>query len=164
MRKPLAHLVCQGLFVVLTGSLLAGCQKADDQLAGVPPPTTVRHDIPELVTRFPPLVEPASAAWVLWSDDGGGDGDAPADPQVEWLDAVVQLAPGSAEALIAFTRPTDTGRKPSVQEILRPDVPEGPFLTGDALDQAFSSVTASSYAYLDQGRNILVLQSTGVRG
>jgi hypothetical protein len=161
MRKSLVHLVCRGLFAVLLGLTLVGCQTDDEQaVTGPPPPTTVSHDVAELVKRFPTLGKPVSAAWVQWNDDNS----APAGLKVEWLDAVVHLQPGASEALVAVTRPTDTGQKPSVQEVLRPEVPDGPFLTGDALDQAFSSADSSSYAYLDRGRQILVLQSTGVSG
>jgi hypothetical protein len=163
MRKSLAHLVCQGLFVALTASLLAGCQKSDEPAAGPPPPTVVRHDLPDLVKRYPPLGEPASASWVVW----GGNVAAGEDPDqinVEYVDAVVVLKPGGADALVTYAKPTDTGRTPLVQEILRSEVPAGPFLTSDALDKAFGSFDASTYVYLDRGRNTLVLQSTGLSG
>lgn len=159
MRKSLVHLVCRGFFAFGIALTLVACQNDEQTVSDPPPPTTVRHDVAELVTRFPILGDPVSATWVLWNDE-----NAPADLKVDWLDAVVQLQPGPSEALVAITRPTDTGRKPTVQEILRADVPDGPFLTGDALDKAFSSADSSSYAYLDRGRHILVLQSTGVSG
>jgi hypothetical protein len=160
MRRSLVHVVCQGLFVVMTASLLAGCQKGGVKAgSGPPPPTAVRHDLPDLVKRFPTLIDPVSAAWVTWGDDTGG---APEGWNVEYLDAVVHLPSSSTQALVSVTRPTDTGRKPSVQTILSSEIPGGPYLTGDGLDRAFSSANASSYAYLDRGRNVLVLQSTGV--
>jgi hypothetical protein len=160
MRRSLAHVVCQGLSVLAIVSLVAGCQKSDERAAQAPPAPTVRHDLPELVKRFPPLGEPLTASWVTWDDDQAG---APAEWNVEYLDAVITLNPLASNALIAVTKPTDTGRKPLVQEVLRPEVPAGPFLTGDVLDSAFSSPAASTYAYLDRGSSTLVLQSTGVR-
>jgi hypothetical protein len=159
MRKSLAHVVCQGLSVGLVGVLVVGCQKADQSSGGPPPPTTVRHDVAGLVEKFPALGEPASVAWVTWGDDSA---ETSAEWNVEYLDAVVRLTPLATNALITITKPTDTGRVPQVQEILRSEVPAGPFLTSDGLDLAFGSNDASTYAYLDRGNNALVLQSTGV--
>lgn len=161
MRKSLAHLVCQGFFVVTAVILLAGCQSADQQGRGPVPPTDVHHDVAGLVQRFPALGEPASVSWVTWGD---GSGETPGGWTVEYLDAVVRLNPLATNALITIAKPTDQHRAPQVQDVLRSEVPAGPFLTSDGLDAAFSSTDASTYAYLDRGANVLVLQSTGVGG
>jgi hypothetical protein len=154
--------VCQGFFVagiVVIAMLAAGCQKSDAP-GGPPAPTTVRHDLPELVARFPPIVDPVSADWVTWGEEPG---EAEGYWGVEYLDAVVHLKPAAVDALVTVAKPALEGRTPTVQQILRSAVPGGPFLTGSGLDAAFSSANASTYAYLDRGRSVLVLQSTGVR-
>lgn len=75
---------------------------------------------------------------------------------------MVRLAPAVAEAMIAQFEPTDTGRAPRVQDVLEPEMPPGPFLTGDLLDVGFSSDSTSTYAFLDRERATLVLQATSL--
>jgi hypothetical protein len=163
MRKSLAHLVCQGFLVFSSALVLVACHGGDDSAgSGPPPPTVVRHDAAPLVARFPLIVDPVSVAWVQWHD--GGDPAQPESLDVEWVDAVIHLAPGATNAFLALYHPRDEGRRPAVQDILKSEVPDGPFLTGSALDGAFASFDSSSYAYLDRGRDVLVLQSTGVGG
>ncbi len=156
MRKSLVHLVCQGPFVVLIGALVVGCQKADEYpVSGPLPPTEVRHDLDPLTKRFPAIGTPTSATWVTWNSATGGL----AAPTTYWIDAVVTLAPATAAALVASHRPTDDGKRPTVQALLASNVPTGPFLTSASLDEALSTSGWRSSVYLDRNGNQLVISA-----
>lgn len=145
------------LAVLCAAALVAGCSPgAEEPAAGEPPPAEVHRDIPGLTKVFPAIGAPESVAWVQW---GGPSGDAEVAP-VRWTDAVVRLAPAVADAMVAQFEPTDTGRRPRVQDALAAEVPPGPFLTGELLDTGFSSDSTSTYAFLDQEHATLVLQAT----
>jgi hypothetical protein len=133
-----------------------GCSKGQEQPAPAAPPLEVRHDVAGLTAVFPAIGVPESVAWVQWSGSAGGDTTA------QWTDAVVHLAPAVVEAMAGQFEPTDTGRKPQVQEELSADVPQGPFLTGERLDDGFSSAATSAYAFLDRQHATLVLQATSL--
>jgi hypothetical protein len=144
----------------LCAAVVAGCAGAPAQ--PVPdvsaPPAEVHRDIPGLAKEFPGIGAPESVVWLHWDDPAAGD----ADTGVSWTDAVVRLTPTVAEAMVAQFEPTDTGRAPRVQDVLRPEVPTGPFLTGVLLDAGFSSDSTSTYAFLDRERATLVLQATSL--
>jgi hypothetical protein len=139
--------------------LLAACQSEPDLVViGPPPPAVVRTDTPALTAKFPALGEPVSASWVTWDSDGPAD--LLPSPTVTWIDAVVRLQPATAADLVSRYRPAARSETPTVQDLLRRALPAGPFLTGDALDRAFTSRGWSSWAYLDPKTRDLVLKST----
>lgn len=115
----------------------------------------IRSDAGPLTTRFPALGTPAAVTWVTWKSASGG---VPG-PTTYWIDAVVTLTPQTTAALIAEHRPAPNGKTPSVRNELDAAVPPGPFLTGAALDAAFSTSGWASAAHLDRERNQLVLKS-----
>ena len=133
-----------------------GCSKAEEPAQPPAPPLQVRHDTTGLTPVFPAIGVPESVAWVQWSGSAGGDTTA------RWTDAVVHLAPAVVDAMVQQFEPTDTGRKPRVQDELSADVPQGPFLTGDRLDDGFSSAATSAYVFLDREHATLVLQATSL--
>ncbi|GAA2544353.1 hypothetical protein [Mycolicibacterium diernhoferi] len=119
-------------------------------------PAEVRHDIAGLVEVFPGVGAPESVAWLQWGEPADGG------MAVRWTDAVVRLNPAVADAMAAQFEPTDTGRRPQVQDALSAEIPAGPFLTGELLDAGFSSDSTSTYAFLDRGQATLVLQATSI--
>ncbi|MHA3023190.1 hypothetical protein ACXPWS_23370 [Mycobacterium sp. BMJ-28] len=141
---------------VLCAVAAIGCSRTQEQPQPAAPPLEVRHDAAGLTAVFPAIGVPESVAWVQWSGSAGGDTTA------RWTDAVVHLAPAVVDAMAEQFAPTDTGRKPQVQEELSADVPPGPFLTGERLDDGFSSGATSSYAFLDRAHATLVLQATSL--
>ncbi|MBB2991328.1 hypothetical protein FHR72_002812 [Mycolicibacterium iranicum] len=114
----------------------------------------IRTDSAPLTTRFPAIGTPVSARWVTWhSEDAAVPG-----PTTYWIDAVLTLNPQTTATLTGLD-PTAQGRTPSVAEALRPEVSDGPFLTGPALDAAMSAHGWTAGAYLDAARNQLVLNA-----
>lgn len=154
MKRPLATLL------VCLGPLLVGC---DDEPADPtpPPPTEVRHDLAPLTTRFPSLGEPLAASWVTWNSHHPDDRGVPG-PTTYWIDAVVSLAPVVVDALVRDNQPGQEGESPDVQNLLRPELPTGPYLTGARLDLAFTTPELATAAYLDPSAHVLVLMSTGM--
>ncbi len=156
----------RNLSVIATAALCAavaiGCSGASQDIspdvdpADAAPPTELRHDIAGLVEVFPGVGAPESVAWLQWGELTDGPS------AVVWTDAVVRLSPAVADAMAAQFEPTDTGRRPQVQDALSAEVPAGPFLTGELLDAGFSSETTSTYAFLDRGQATLVLQATSI--
>jgi hypothetical protein len=152
------------LFGIATAGLCAavatGCSasQAPPAPAEAAPPAEVQRDIPALAKVFPGIGAPESVVWMTWGEPAGAD----AGTGVSWTDAVVRLSPAVADAMIAQLKPTDTGRAPRVQDVLQPEVPPGPFLTGELLDAGFSSASTSTYAFLDRERATLVLQATSL--
>ena len=152
MSRPLACLlVCLGL--------VAGCDPVDEPVAAPPPPTEVRHDLGPITSRFAELGTPVSASWV--TRDSNAPGDRVPGPTDYWLDAVVRLDPVTWLRLKTQYDPIEQGHRPEVQELLRSQLPKGPFLTSGALELAFTTPSLASYAYLDAEGNNLVLLSTG---
>lgn len=160
--------------VALCAAVAIGCSTGTDEVAGGelsgagPPPLEVKHDIAGLAQAFPGIGAPESVAWVQWSGPAGeganteGADTEGANTMVRWTDAVVRLTPVVVDAMVTQFKPTDTGRKPVVQDVLQSEVSAGPFLTGELLDAGFSSDSTSTYAFLDRERATLVLQATSL--
>lgn len=146
----------------LCAAVATGCSTPPQEVAAPespPPPTDIRRDIPGLAAVFPAIGAPVAVAWLQWGDDPAGGA---ADAAVRWTDAVVKLAPAVADAMVSQFQPTDTGRAPKVQDALAPDVPPGPFLTGELFDAGFSTDSTATYAFLDRDKSTLVLQATSL--
>jgi hypothetical protein len=160
MRQPPA--IRRGLFAFLVVVVvLAGCGRGAERTAGTPPPPTgVRHDLEPLTSRYPALGEPVSASWVTWNSSRPGDRSVPG-PTTYWIHAVVLLSPTTTTELATRYLPRPEGKRPDVQDLLRPEVPEGPFLTGAALDRAFTTPDLSGFAYLDPVADAVVVMSAG---
>jgi ABC-type Fe3+-hydroxamate transport system substrate-binding protein len=164
MRESPVHPLRRGLFAVICALTVSACgTHADESSAsGDAAPQTVRYDVPALTGMFPAIGKPTSAAWLRWDDEGRNvTMQALNSTRVE---AVIKLTPDTTDALLAQCQPTDAGRAPTVQDILRPELPDGPYLTGDRLDQTFGTPRSTSVAYLDPKQNTLVLESTSMRG
>ncbi|MCP9273834.1 hypothetical protein [Mycolicibacterium arenosum] len=154
MKRPLA------VVLVCLGPLLVGCgDEPDDRTPS--PPTVVRHDLAPLTTRFPALGEPSAASWVTWNSHHPDDRGVPG-PTTYWIDAVVSLAPAVVNALVRDHQPVPEGEVPDVQDLLRPELPAGPYLTDARLDLAFTTPELATAAYLDPSAHVLVLRSTGM--
>jgi hypothetical protein len=143
--------------VGLSALLVTGCQitsgsgaRTEDKPSA---PTEIRHDLDPLTSRFPVAGHPLAASWVTWNNSSRG---VPGQTAY-WIDAVITLEPSKTAALVAQYQPSDQGKQPHVQDILRSDVPAGPFLTGTALDHAFSTSVWRGVTYLDQQDNQLVI-------
>jgi hypothetical protein len=145
-RAPL--LVCA---LIAVGCASGGLDRAEptDQAA------EIRRDTAPLTKRFPAVGSPEAVSWVSWNSSSGR---APG-PTTYWIDAVVTLQPQTAQQLIDDFRPAAAGKTPTVQPVLRSALPPGPFLTGAALDTAFSTSGWATAAYLDAGRHQLVLSA-----
>lgn len=136
---------------------LVGCQGQEQRPAVKWGPGEVRTDLEPLVQRFPVLGTPSAARWM---SGAYGRADVPG-PSTYWIDAVVTLSAADVERVEATYAPTDQGRSPDVVEGMRGRLPEGPFLTGDALDAAFAHERWYASAYLDRKSGELVLVATG---
>jgi hypothetical protein len=153
LQRPLACLL------VCLGPLFVACGGRDRSVGPTPvPPTEVRHDVAPLTSRFPALGAPRTASWVTWNSAPPGDRGVPG-ATTYWIDAVVELAPATATDLIARYRPQAGGRSPDVQDLLRDALPPGPYLTGAALDSAFTTPQFASTAYLDPAAEVVVVIS-----
>jgi hypothetical protein len=146
---------------VVVIALVTGCGPRDDDPAIPAPPTEVRHDVDPLTSRFPVLGTPVSASWVTWNSSDPNDRSIPG-PSTSWIDAVVHLDPNVTTNLVAQYVPIPEEKKPDVQQLLRPELPPGPFLTSARLDLAFTTAALASSAFLDPMANVLVLVSTSM--
>jgi hypothetical protein len=146
---------------VVVIALVTGCGQRDGAPATPAPPTEVRHDVAPLTSRFPVLGTPVSASWVTWNSSVSNDRSVPG-PSTSWIDAVVHLDPHVTTNLVAQYVPIPAGTKPDVQQLLRPELPPGRFLTSTRLDAAFTTVGWASSAFLDPMANVLVLVSTSM--
>lgn len=117
----------------------------------------LRTDLDPLVTRFPVLGTPTGARWMSGTY---GRADVPG-PSTYWIDAVVALVPADVERVRSTYAPTAEGKSPDVVEGLRGRLPDGPFLTGDALDAAFDHERWHASAFLDPESGELVVIATG---
>ena len=141
-------------------SLLAACGPTGEPgVVTPPPPTELRRDTGPLTSRFPMIGEPSTARWVVWNSAGGGDERMPG-PTVYWINAVVTLRSATADELVGRYAPTEQGASPEVAELLRPELPPGPYLSGDELNKAFTTAEWLSRAYLHRPSNRLVLTAT----
>lgn len=116
----------------------------------------LRTDLEPLAKRFPLLSGMAEKA--EWMSGTLGDDRVPG-PSTYWIDAVVTL-PAATVAEIGGGA-GERGATPSVVEGLRDRLPGGPYLTGDALDDAFSAGKWATTAYLAKEANTVVLVATG---
>ncbi|GAA3011936.1 hypothetical protein [Actinokineospora diospyrosa] len=115
----------------------------------------VRTDLEPLTTRFPALAEAESARWMSGTL---GDDRVPG-PSTYWIDAIVTLPP----SLVAKLSPNahDDKAEPAVVEGLQDQLPDGPYLTGPTLDDAFAAQGWSATAYLAKDANTVVLVAKG---
>lgn len=118
---------------------------------------TERHELDPLTSRIPVLEGVTDATWY-----GGtlGSADAPG-PSLYWIDAVVTLPSGTADALRTTLSLTTTAAAPDVVDALAPALPAGQLLVGDELDDAFSSGSWRTTAYLSATGDQLVLVVVG---
>ncbi|MCC8248673.1 hypothetical protein [Saccharothrix luteola] len=144
------------LVALVAAVALVGCQaRAEPAVkAGT---GQLRTDLDPLLSRFPVLGAPTGARWMSGTF---GRADVPG-PSTYWIDAVVALDPAAAEQLMTAHAPTAEGGTPDVVEGMRAELPDGPFLTGDALDAAFDHERWHVSAYLDADSGELVLVATG---
>ncbi|OLR91470.1 hypothetical protein BJP25_00880 [Actinokineospora bangkokensis] len=115
----------------------------------------LRTDLAPLTKRFPGLADARSAQWMSGTL---GDDRVPG-PSTYWIDAVVTLPPAKVSEVTPGTR--ETTDQPPVVDGLRDDVPEGPYLTSDALNSTFTGQGWFVHAYLAKGTDKLVLVATG---
>ncbi len=138
---------------------LTACQhQQEPDVTTSPPPPVVRHDTEPLAQTFPALGAPVSASWIVWGSNGSGG--EPSKLKLEWIDAVVQVAPATMNELVTRYDPEDVGHRPAVQKVLEPDLPPGPFLTGVEMNVFFGATRRSTRAFLDPAHNTVVLQSS----
>lgn len=116
-----------------------------------------RTDIEPLTSRFSALGTPESA---IWMSGTYGDPDVPG-PSTYWIDAVVQLAPATARELRRDYAPQPTDETPDVVDGIGADLPDGPLLTSDRLDAAFTEGRFSAVAYLAPDSDSVVLVALG---
>lgn len=128
------------------------------------PPAAEKHGTGELrvdpgplTDRFSALAEPDE---VRWMSGTYGDPAAPG-PSTYWIDAVVSLEAEEVNAMVDTYAPTPTGETPPVVSGLHEHLPPGPYLTGDALNAAFTEDRWWASAYLDPTAGVLVLVATG---
>ncbi|MDA2894442.1 hypothetical protein PDG61_26280 [Mycolicibacterium sp. BiH015] len=140
------------LAALLLCGVLAACSPSSVEQAE----RELRTDTEPLTSRFPAIGTPVSATWVTWNN---------ADPRVPgpttyWIDAVITLQPQTARAL-ADLAPATHVSTPEVAEEVRAEVSGGPFVTGTALNGALSTPGWAATGYLDDARNLLVLNAVG---
>jgi hypothetical protein len=168
MARALDALVMTTTLAVLATACSGGGDRSDDSAGASPAPAEgeVREDPAPLTRRFPAVGDPVSVRWmsgVLGEGDSGSDAriDVPG-PSTYWIEAVIELAPDSAERLrswaLASSAPSDEG-PPPLHELLRSSLPDGPFLAGDALDAGLTDDEWSTDAYLSEDGHTLVLLS-----
>ncbi|GAA1977908.1 hypothetical protein GCM10009718_12960 [Isoptericola halotolerans] len=117
----------------------------------------LRADLEPLTDRFSALGTPVGATWASGTT---GDREVPG-PTTYWIDAVIQVDPAVAQALAAETSPVETTDAPDVVDALVPALPDGPLLTGPALDERFAESGFVTAAYLDVDDATLVLVALG---
>ena len=143
------------------GPLLVGCGGDSQPAVDTPPaPTEVRHELDPLTSRFPDLGTPVSASWVTWNSAGPNDDRSIPGPTTYWINAVVHLDPDTTTKLVAQYLPIPGSEQPDVQDLLRTELPPGPYLTSVTLDLAFTTPELATHAYLDPMADVLVLGST----
>ena len=135
---------------------LTACQQQQQQEPDVTaPPPVVRHDTEPLARTFPALGIPVSASWITW-----GNVAEVSNLKLQWIDAVVQVAPKVMDSLVEQHESEVTTQRPAVQKVLEPDVPPGPFRTGVELNMKFGGERRSTRVFLDPQRDMVVLQSS----
>lgn len=117
----------------------------------------VRTELDPLTKRFSALGTPTAATWLSGTV---GDEDVPG-PTTYWIDAVVELEPEVAQALADETAPEETSEAPGVVDALSASLPDGPLLTGQALDARFAESGFTARAFLDVDDATVVLVALG---
>ena len=161
----LTSLVALGLLVgCTTGSdpsdRTGGPEMTESTRTGAPTKSgtgEVRSDLAPLTDRFDALGDPVAATWASGTL---GDDRVPG-PSTYWIDAVVELEPAQAAALVEQYAPTPTQDLPQVVTDLDTSLPAGDLLAGDALDAAFTQDGFRADAYLDAAAGVLVLVAVG---
>lgn len=115
----------------------------------------VRRDLEPLTKRFAALGTPESATW----QSGTLESEAPG-PTTYWIDAVVTLAPDTADALRAKATETAT-TTPDVEDAVRAAIPAGQLRVGKDLDAAFAQGSFRAKAFLVEGTDTVVLAALG---
>lgn len=115
----------------------------------------LRTDLEPLTKRFPALGEPVGAEWM-----GGTLGDAPG-PSTYWIDAVIEVDPAVADELRATYAPEAVSTPPDVVSAIQDRIPEGTWLSSDALDLAVSGGGYSTDVYVAQDEPFVVLAAIG---
>jgi hypothetical protein len=115
----------------------------------------LRTDLEPLTKRFALLTKAEKAEWMSGTL---GDDRVPG-PSTYWIDAIVTLPQSTVTEINKDTREDTT--TPAVVEGLRDHLPEGPFLTGKYLDEAFTTEHWSATAYLAKNTNTVVLVAMG---
>ncbi len=83
-------------------------------------------------------------------------------PSTYWIDAVITLDNNQINDLRTSYSPGPNGQTPSVVNGMKKHIPPGPFLTSDALNNAFTEgLWGARGAYLDPQSHKLVLVATG---
>lgn len=160
-RRHLPDDVARLALVALLGAvplLAAGCSAPTEQATPAKEGVGgLRSDLSPLTDRFDALGEPVAATWASGTL---GDERAPG-PSTYWVDAVVELEPAQAAALVAQYAPAPTEDRPRVVADLDASLPAGDLLGGDALDAAFTQDSFTADAYLDAAAGVLVLVAVG---
>ncbi|WP_159233207.1 hypothetical protein [Mycolicibacterium vanbaalenii] len=160
-RTTTATVAVRARFVAAAGLLLTltACQgQQQEPAAAAPPPPEVRHDTEELARIFPALGTPVSAAWIVW--DNTSTRPESSRLKLEWIDAVVQVAPATMDELVSQHESEESGQQPAVQKVLEAELPPGPFLTGIELNMVFGAERRSTRVFLDPPQGEVVLQSS----
>ncbi|SUA29452.1 Uncharacterised protein [Mycobacterium senegalense] len=82
-------------------------------------------------------------------------------PSLYWIDAIVEVSPATVDGLKASYRPVPTANQPDVWETLRGNLPQGGYLAGDQLDQAFRSTRINAQVFLAESAPVIVITATG---
>lgn len=171
-RKSADRHIAASAVALVTVLALAGCSPGSDAderttdrsretTATQGPPKNgtgdVRMELDPLTKRFSALGTPAAATWLSGTV---GDEDVPG-PTTYWIDAVVELDPEVAHALADETAPEETTEAPGVVDALSASLPDGPLLTGQALDARFAESGFTARAFLDVDDATIVLVALG---
>lgn len=115
----------------------------------------MRHDLEPLTDRFPPLLTATDATWMSGTL---GDERVPG-PSTYWIDAVITLDDSDYTALRSETDAQSTTETPALDPGLEDELPDGPFLRSDALDELFSPDEYESVVFLDDDTRTVILSS-----
>ncbi|PWW65649.1 hypothetical protein [Actinokineospora spheciospongiae] len=153
---PTARRLTATALALLTAT---ACGSTQPEEASTTPPKSgtgeLRTDLDPLTKRFPLLAQAETAEWMSGTL---GDDRVPG-PSTYWIDAIVTLPRATVTEISEGAR--EGTAAPEVVEGLRDHLPEGPFLTGESLDGAFSGQGWSVTAYLAKDTNTVVLVTVG---
>lgn len=135
--------------------LLSGCAPSAPAPAERSGTGELRHDLKPLTDRLPPLADAAEATWMSGTL---GDDRAPG-PSTYWIDAVVTLDDTDFADLRAEADAQATTEAPTVDPGLDDDVPDGPYLRSDALDELFSPDGYETNVFLDDATHTVIVTS-----